>query len=97
MTQSSLGDFVASTDDTADTPGGKDDEDGTQQRGHSRLQVAMRLAPDDAEPFADDSCPWCLAPADRFDRSDGSVECMNCTSRIPIDATWYQRGEKICV
>lgn len=53
---------------------------------------------DNADPFADDSCPWCCAPADDFTTelsSDDSVGCGNCSARIPVDAEWYKRGEKI--
>lgn len=93
--QASLGDFGADVPaDEDETPGGNADEDGTQS--YSKLQLAMKDAPDNAEPFADDSCPWCLAPSDDFDESGDTVSCTNCDARIPVGADWYQRGEKIC-
>lgn len=58
----------------------------------------------------DESCPFCLHPSDEFEeryRTDDdvvgellrepTVSCPNCEAAIPVDAEWYQRGEKICV
>lgn len=98
--QASLGDFgstVQEADDDSETLGGNADESGTRQRSYSRFELAMQLAPDNAEPFADDSCPWCLAPADDFSQAvDGTVSCGNCEAVIPVDADWYQSGQKSC-
>ena len=109
MTQSSLGDFgadVPEADVDGETPGGSAEEDGTQNRGYSRRQIALKRAPEGAEPYADDSCPWCLGSADDFivktnDDVNGELprspqtSCGHCGAVIPTHMDWYQRGEKI--
>lgn len=90
MKQTDFSDFGGGSPEEAE-----DEEE--SEGGFSRMELAMRHAPDDAEPFADDSCPWCLAPAERFnERNDGVVGCGHCDARIPVDAEWYQDGKKMC-
>lgn len=91
--QASLNQFgvdVPEADEVDETPGGSADEDGVR-----RMVLALDMAPDNAEPYADDSCPWCLAPASDFDES-GKTSCGNCDAVIPTHMNWYQRGEKVC-
>lgn len=67
------------------------------ESGDQWYKTALKRAPDNAEPFADDSCPWCLGPASDFvEHADGRVGCPHCDSIIPTDAEWYQDGEKVC-
>ena len=55
-----------------------------------------KLLDDDAEPWNDHSCPWCCAPPRKFRRRYGdTVGCGSCDSAIPVEADWYNRGEKI--
>lgn len=102
--QSSLSDFGGGVEQQPDgeTPGGNGGKNGVR-----RLTIALREAPDNAEPFADDSCPWCLGSADDFvtktnDDVPGElpqspqVSCGHCSAVIPVHMDWYQRGEKIC-
>jgi hypothetical protein len=83
----------------------RDDDTDERNRGYTRYQIAVREAPDGAEPFADDSCPWCLGSADDFVTKtnddvtgtlprDPQVSCGHCSAVIPTDMDWYQRGEK---
>lgn len=45
-----------------------------------------------------ESCPWCLYPAEQFrEYDDGSVGCEHCHACIPVEADWYQEGQKIVV
>lgn len=55
------------------------------------IEGALDLLAPDAEPFIEESCPWCCCPR----ISDGS--CDHCEAEIPEDADWYQRGEKIVI
>ena len=69
-------------------------------RGNSRRITAYKRAPKNAQPYEDDSCPWCLGPADDFREAvspdiDDPV-CSHCNGIIPVNEEWYQRGEKIC-
>ena len=74
--------------------------DSETPRGNSRRIGALKSAPPNAEPYEDDSCPWCLAPAEDFREAHSSQiddpVCSNCNARIPVHMDWYQRGEKIC-
>lgn len=93
--QQSLAEFGAVEADSDDeTPRGNADQ------GLTRFAIAMNEAPDNAEPFADDSCPWCLASADDFrDAESPDIDkpvCNNCETVIPVDTDWYQNGEKVC-
>jgi hypothetical protein len=46
----------------------------------------------------DGCCPWCLSGTGIFEHhEDGRVGCGNCDAVIPIDADWYERGEKIVI
>lgn len=50
---------------------------------------------EDAQPFADDSCPWCAAPAETFRvYENGKIGCPR-SHQIPVDEKWYQRGRKV--
>lgn len=100
MTQSNLGDWGV------DTPEPEEDEEETQvtessEGGRSRFEKAMDEAPDNAEPFDDLSCPWCLGPKDDFKTEEVAgerqVSCTNCSAVIPTTADWYLRGEKIAI
>jgi hypothetical protein len=75
----------------------------------SRLERIGAYVSEDAV-MDDESCPWCLHPSDEFivkRESDDDVEgrlicdpqvsCPNCSAVIPVDAEWYQEGEKIVV
>lgn len=68
----------------------QDDEGGGQPAGW------LDLVSDEAS-WADDSCPWCLHPADEFEHDDSGVGCPNCDARIPTESKWYQNGDKIIV
>lgn len=76
------------------TPGGRAPKTGLR----SDVKSYKHYLADNADPFADDSCPWCCAPAHQFTQklsSGDSWGCKNCSASIPVDADWYQRGEKI--
>lgn len=93
--QSSLTQFGGGVETDSDgvTPGGNTVEDGVRKQ-----KIALSEAPENAEPYADDSCPFCLAPADDFEEAPGDlgdVSCGNCDSIIPVDADWYQEGIKV--
>lgn len=104
MTQSSLGDFGA------DVPEQEEPEDEVSEGESlnlSRRQLALKQAPETAEPDNPLSCPWCLESPDNFVKrheedavgellDDPQVSCGNCGSVIPTDADWYIRGEKMC-
>lgn len=96
--QSSLENYgVVEPDDNSETPGGNAEESSANGSMASRLQRALQFAPEDAEPYADDSCPWCLGTEFRESQASriNDPACVNCGARIPVDADWYQRGEKI--
>lgn len=82
-------------DDFGETPGGNTDTS-RSSTGLSPVALAeSHLAPD-AQPFNDESCPWCCAPPEHFEETaEGQVGCGHCDAIIPVDADWYQRGEKI--
>ena len=51
---------------------------------------------DEAAPDDPESCPWCLHPHLTQDLNPtDSWACARCEARIPVDAGWYQRGEKV--
>lgn len=82
MTQQSLDDFGAESDDD---PG-------------LRINRPDPETLSDDATLDDTSCPWCLAPASHFRHlGDGRVGCGNCHAVIPTDADWYNEGEKIVV
>lgn len=98
MGQSSLDSWGVEADDADETPRGNSTDDGAQERGMRVDVKAYQMMADDADPFADDSCPWCCAPAHQFTRklsSGDSFACSNCEASIPVNADWYLRGEKI--
>lgn len=45
------------------------------------------------------SCPWCLHPESEFEPSpyEGKLTCPACHTPVPVEAEWYQRGEKVCL
>lgn len=68
----------------------------SESKGPTRLN--LRVLSENAT-LDDDSCPWCLHPASEFrdlDMND-KIGCPNCGGVIPVDAEWYQNGEKICL
>jgi hypothetical protein len=82
----------------------------TEDRGIRRTAIALREAPDNAEPNNPLSCPWCLASPDGFKVTTNDdvigkypkpderlVSCGNCNACIPTEADWYLRGRKICL
>lgn len=107
MSQRSLGDFGVDVDEP---------EEETEKRevtgggNLSRAQIALKRAPEGAEPYDDLSCPWCLGSKDDFnirteddphtyvpEGQDKVVSCGHCHASIPINADWYLRGEKVCL
>ena len=52
------------------------------------------LAPPDQR-GGDGCCPWCLAAAETFEHHGDGARCGYCDARIPTDADWFERGEKI--
>ena len=101
MGQNSLDSWGVEADDADETPRGNSTDDGAQERGmRADVKAYRHFLADNAEPDADDSCPWCCAPSDDFTTelsSDDSVACGNCSASIPVDEDWYTRGEKIII
>ncbi len=42
-------------------------------------------------------CPWCLAPPSEFHTRENAlgVSCSRCECLLPVDAEWFQKGDKI--
>lgn len=94
MSQGKLGDFI-------------DDDSLEESETLRKAKIAIREMPENGEPNADDSCPWCLGSSDDFKvkyiRDVGSpdglkrqVSCGHCDAVIPTDVEWYQNGVKMC-
>lgn len=104
--QSALGDFGVDTPEREETADGVDLSERSMVR-LSRRQLALKQAPEGAEPDNPLSCPWCLGSPDDFVKrtsddavgeliDDPQISCGNCRHVIPTTAEWYLRGEKMC-
>lgn len=49
----------------------------------------------DVSDRATESCPWCYTPPESFENGPTGVSCPTCSAVIPVDAAWYQDGEKV--
>lgn len=79
---------------------GDSDSDDEIQTGPRKDVQALKKMPENAEPWATLSCPWCCAPEEDLTTElseDDSVGCSNCEASIPVDAEWYLNGEKVIV
>jgi hypothetical protein len=89
--------LIASNTDDPDTEATNDDPPTTHERCTTATESASQTilaAPD--QRGGHDCCPWCLAAAETFDhRDDDRPRCGYCDAAIPVEADWYERGEKI--